>query len=30
MAEELNIKGYVEELVAKARAAQKIAENFTQ
>ena len=30
MAEELNIKGYVEDLVAKARAAQKVAENFTQ
>ena len=30
MAEELNIKGYVEDLVAKARVAQKVAENFTQ
>ena len=30
MAEELNIKGYVEDLVAKARAAQKVAEHFTQ
>ena len=30
MAEELNIKEYVAGLVEKARAAQKIAENFTQ